>query len=89
MTVRWFLLKNSWYLLEVKNYLGPRSLIEILVPLGVLFKMFDEHPVIFIELLFCSLSLLFGDVLVAVAVVVCLSSLLTEMIRAKIPQHSA
>ena len=28
------------------------------------------------ELLFCSLSLLFGDVLVAVAVVVCLSSLL-------------
>ena len=28
------------------------------------------------ELLFCSLNLLFGDVLVAVAVVVCLSSLL-------------
>ena len=28
------------------------------------------------ELLFCSLSLLFGDVLVAVAVVVCLSSLM-------------
>ena len=29
------------------------------------------------ELLFCSLTLLFGDVLVAVAVVVCLSSLLS------------
>ena len=30
------------------------------------------------QLLFCSLNLLFGDVLVAVAVVVCLSSLLAN-----------
>ena len=33
------------------------------------------------ELLFCSLSLLFGDVLVAVAVVVCVSSLITSCVN--------
>ena len=33
------------------------------------------------ELLFCSLSLLFGDVLVAVAVVVCVSSLIPFAVR--------